>query len=113
MVMKDYAAAHPEVLERFLRATDAATKLIRENRDEAQRLVAERLELDQDVTAALWDDFVFEMSLDQALIRTLEEEALWATRSELVAKTEIPNYLDYIHLESLRSAKPDTVTIEK
>jgi NitT/TauT family transport system substrate-binding protein len=113
MVMKDYAAAHPEILARFLRATDEATTFIAEHTEEAQQLVARRLKLDPATTATLWDDFIFEMSLDQALIQTLEEEALWAIRSELVAKPKVPNYLDYIHLESLKTVKPKAVTIDK
>jgi hypothetical protein len=65
------------------------------------------------VTAALWDDFVFEMSLDQALIRTLEDEGLWAIRNNLVNKPDIPNYLDYIHSEPLERVNSEAVTIIK
>jgi ABC-type nitrate/sulfonate/bicarbonate transport system substrate-binding protein len=113
VVMKDYAATHPELLAKFLRATDAATTFIVENKEEARELVAENLDLDRKVTAAIWDDFVFEMSLDQTLIRTLEEEALWAIRSQLVDRPKIPNYLHYIHLRSLKAVKPQAVTIPK
>ena len=113
VVMKDYAATHPELLAKFLRATDAATTFIVENKEESRELVAENLDLDRKVTAAIWDDFVFEMSLDQTLIRTLEEEALWAIRSQLVDRPKIPNYLHYIHLRSLKAVKPQAVTIPK
>ena len=113
MVMKDYAKANPEILEKFLRATDEATTFIREHKEEAQQLVADKLELDPAITKALWDDFVFEMSLDQSLIRTLEEEGIWAIQSRLVKKPKIPNYLDFIHLKSLESVNANAVTIGK
>ena len=113
VVMKDYAATHPEALIKFLRATDAATTFIIENKEEARELVAENLQLDREVTNAIWDDFVFEISLDQTLIRTLEEEAMWAIRSNLVDSPKIPNYLDYIHLRSLKAVKPQAVKILK
>ena len=113
MVMKDYAAANPKTLEKFLRATDKATTFINEHKAEAQKLVADRLKLDPAVTVALWDDFTFEMTLDQALVRTLEEEGMWAIRSKLVDEPKIPNYLDFVLLDSLKQVNPEAVTIEK
>jgi NitT/TauT family transport system substrate-binding protein len=113
VVMKEYAARHPEILAKFLRATDTATAFITEKTAEAQDIVARRLMLDSNTTVALWDDFRFEMSLDQALIRTLEQEGIWAIRNGLVDEPKIPNYLEYIHLESLKTINPKAVTIQK
>ena len=111
VVMKQYVTAQPETLVKFLRATDAATTFIKEHKEEAQDLVARRLRLDRATTTAIWDDFRFEISLDQTLIRTLEQEGMWAIRNNLVAKVKIPNYLEYIHLEPLEAVRPKAVTI--
>jgi len=117
MVMKDYAAAHPEILAKFLRAIDGATTFLSEHKEEAQGLaqglIDRRLALDSATTVALWDEFTFEMSLDQALIRVLEQEATWAIRNDLVSRPKIPNYLDYIHFEPMEAVKPKAVTIHR
>jgi NitT/TauT family transport system substrate-binding protein len=113
MVMNDFAQAHPEVLNKFLRAIDKATNFIGEHKEESQAIVAERLKLDKEVMTALWDDFVFEISLDQSLLTTLEDEARWAVSNNFTDETEIPNYLDYIYLGALDEAKPEAIGITR
>ncbi len=112
MVMRDFARDNPRALRKFLRAADEATTFVRDHPEESQALVAERLNLDREVTAALWGDFVFGISLDQSLILTLEDEARWAIASGLAGeKAKVPNYLDYIHVDALEDVKPEAVTV--
>jgi NitT/TauT family transport system substrate-binding protein len=73
--------------------------------------VAERLNLDREVMNALWDDFVFEISLEPSLLVTLEDEARWAIKNRLTDATEVPNYLDYIYFDALEAVKPTVVGI--
>jgi ABC-type nitrate/sulfonate/bicarbonate transport system substrate-binding protein len=111
MVMNDFARDNPEILKRFTKAVDYATTFIKNNKEESQKIVAERLGLDKEVTNILWDDFVFEISLHQSLIITLEDEARWAVNNDLVEAEKIPNYLDYIYIDALEEVKPEAVTI--
>ena len=111
VVMRDFALDHPEVLKRFLLAIDRATTFIKNNKEESQELIAKRLKIDREVIAALWDDFVFEISLDQALILTLEDEARWAIKNNLTNESTAPNYLNYIYFDALEAVKPEVVTI--
>ena len=59
----------------------------------------------------LWDDFIFEISLDQSLIVTIEAEARWAIKNNLTDAREVPNYLDYIHMDALEKVKPEAIGI--
>ena len=111
MVMNDFAEENPEVLKKFLRAVDKATTFIKNYKEESQDIVAERLNMDREVMDVLWDEFVFEISLQQSLIVTLEDEARWAIKNNLTDATEVPNYLDYIYLDALNELKPDAVNI--
>jgi ABC-type nitrate/sulfonate/bicarbonate transport system substrate-binding protein len=111
MVMDNYVENNPEVLVRFLKALDKATKFIENNKEESQRIVADRLKLDIEVMTVLWKDFVFDITLEQSLILTLEAEAQWAINNNLTEATEIPNYLDYINIDALREVKPESITI--
>jgi len=111
MAMKDYAKAHPEVLIKYLRAIDEATDFIGKNREEAQAIVSERLKVDEEIMALLWDVFTFEISLNQSLLVALEAEARWAIKYKLTESTEVPNYLDYIYYDVLEEVKPEAIGI--
>jgi ABC-type nitrate/sulfonate/bicarbonate transport system substrate-binding protein len=113
MVMDDFVEENPEVLKKFLEAIDRATNFIKDNKKESQEIVAQRLNLDRGVTNILWEDFVFELSLDSDLITTLEDEARWAIDGGLTEKTEVPNYLDYIYFDVLEDVDSSLVTLGK
>ncbi len=111
LTMKNFANENPEVLERFLRAINRATDFINNNTNESQEITAKRLNLKKEDVALHWDDFTFELSLDQSFLINIEDEARWAIGNELTDKTEVPNYLDYIYIDALESVKPEAVTV--
>ena len=110
-VMKMFAKEHPEILQKFLRAIDKAVAFIRKEREKAQAIIAKSFNLDKKVVNAAWDDFVFGISLDQSLLVSWDNIARWAIESKLVNKNKIPNYLNYICLDTLQSVKPNSITI--
>jgi len=110
-VMKMFAEDHPEILQKFLRAIDKAAAFIRKDREKAQEIIAGSFNLDKNVVNAAWDDFVFKISLDQALLVSWDNIARWAIKNGLVNKKKIPNYLNYICLDALQAVKPNSITI--
>lgn len=113
MVTNDYAKSHPEILKKFLKAINRGTDFINSNKQEAQAIVIKRLNIDRDITIAIWEDFVFHLSLDLPLVMTLEDEARWAIKHKLTDSEEIPNYINYVYTEALMAIKPTTVNLEK
>jgi len=111
IVMNEYARDNPEVLVKFLRAVDEATSFIQDNEEESQEIVARRLQIELEVVNILWSEFEFEISLDQSLITTLEDEARWAIRNGLTDMNEVPNYMEYIFFEALETVRPEAVRI--
>ena len=111
MVMNDFARKRPEALKRFLSAIQKATTFIKNRKEEAQNIVAKRLNLEKKIMVTLWDDFVFKISLDQSLITTLEDEARWAIHNKLTEKSEVPDYLNYIVPAALKAINPEVVTV--
>jgi len=77
---KRFARDYCETQRKNLSAIDKATTFIQHNKEESQAMAAKRLKMDKEVTASLWNDFVFEMSLDQSLLTRLENEARWAIK---------------------------------
>ena len=110
-VMKTFSEKHPEILRRFLRAIDKAVIFMRTNRDRSQDIIAQRFELDRNTIDAIWDDFNFQLSLDQTLLLTWDEIADWAMKRNLADQKAIPNYLNFICIDILDEVKPETITI--
>ena len=110
-VMKMFAKEHPEILQKFPRAIDKAATFIRKDREKAQEIIAGSFNLDKNVVNAAWDDFVFKISLDQALLVSWDNIGRWAIKNGLVNKKKIPNYLNYICLDALQAVKPNSITI--
>ena len=71
-------------------------KFIADRGEEAKLIVSQRLGLDYAQVDALWDEFNFQLGLDEKIILTLENEAKWAIVNGLTDAKEIPNYLDYL-----------------
>jgi len=111
LVMNDFAEEYPEVLIKFLKAIDRATTFIGKNKEDSQAIVARRLKLEKEAVALHWDEFAFEVSLNQSLLTGLEDEARWAIKNNLTSATKVPNYLNFIYLDALEAVRPEVVTI--
>ena len=108
---RNFMENNPETLKRFLKAIEKGEEFIQKNKEEAINIVSQRLKLDKELVVSVWDDFEFQLILDQAIIITLEDEARWAIDNNLTEATEVPNYLDYIYFDALEEIKPKAVTI--
>ena len=111
MAMDELLKKKPLAIQKFLHAITRAMQFIGENKEQAQDIVAQRLKLDKEVVKALWEEFTFELSLEQELILTLEHEARWAIKNNLVSTTAVPNYLDYLSLEPMKKVEPQAVRV--
>lgn len=111
-VKQEFVQKNPETIKKFIRGLLKAEKFINEHPDEAQSVVALALNVDKALIGEIWKDFDYRVSLDQSLLIVLEDETRWAVSNSLVDRSaKIPNYLDYIHTESLKSIKPEAVKI--
>ncbi len=111
LTMKSFAEENPEALNRFLRAIERATLFIQLNDDEAQEITSNRLKLSKEDVALHWQEFTFEISLDQSMLINIESEARWAIDNELTDAKEVPNYLNLIYIDALEQVDPDAVNI--
>ena len=95
----------------MLRALVRAEAFVRENPAEAQKNVADFSGVDIGIVRDIWADASFTVSLDQALILALEDESRWAIDAGLIGARKVPNYLDFIYFDGLKSVKPGAVRI--
>lgn len=111
VAMNKFIEDHPESIRKIIKALAKAEEFTKDNREESIDIIASRLGADREDIDKLWDGYRFRLSLSQTLIMTLEDEARWAIRDNLTDKTEVPNYLDYIHLDALEEVKPEAISI--
>jgi ABC-type nitrate/sulfonate/bicarbonate transport system substrate-binding protein len=101
--------ARDDALVRLLRAVDRAEGFIQAHPGEAQAILREQLKLDQHFVDWVWGGLGFRLSLDQALLTTMEGEVRWAQREGHVAGGARPNVLTLIHPGPLRAVRANVV----
>ncbi|MBD3310632.1 transporter substrate-binding domain-containing protein [Candidatus Woesearchaeota archaeon] len=111
---KYYVHNNPEKIDRLVRALIQAEDFVEEHPKEAMQIVAKRVSNDPDYMQYLetvWDDYIFEVELQQSMILALEDEARWQVQDKAADWEEIPNYVDIIYFDALDTQKPGSVTI--
>ena len=108
---QDFIRKNPGKVGKLLRALIKAEVFVKENPDEAQKIVADFSGMDISIVRNIWADTDFTVTLDQSLLLALEDESRWAIDSKLTTAKKVPNYLDYIYFDGLKSAKPGAANI--
>jgi NitT/TauT family transport system substrate-binding protein len=109
LVVRQALFRRDDEVARLLRAVERAEQFIHERPAEAQAILREQLQLDQHFVDWVWGGLAFRLSLDQALVSTMEGEMRWARREGHVAGGGRPNALTLIHAGPLRAIKPAAV----
>ncbi|HIJ61205.1 MAG TPA: ABC transporter substrate-binding protein [Rhodospirillaceae bacterium] len=108
---KDYISGHDDQLVKLLHALERAQQFIATSAPQAQVILLKRLGLDQTFVDWIWPSNKYRLTLNQALIKTLEAEARWARQEGQVKAEQSPNYLDFIYSAPLRKVRADAVGI--
>ena len=111
--MQDFVRRNPQAVTRFLRALIQAEDFVAKNPQEAQDIMATAIKVDKELVKEVWDAFNYQVRLEQNLLITLEDETRWAMKNKLTDKTVMPNYKDYIHVESLIAVRRETVKLNR
>lgn len=107
----DVITERPELVVRVLRALAKAETFRFRSPGEALAIVASASGIAQEELQRIWDRYTLTLSLDQALILTLEEQSRWAVASGLTPQRPLPNYLEAIYWKALEQVKPEAVTL--
>ena len=101
----------PEVVRSVLNAILQAEEKMSKERQQATQKLSRVMEINERDMAIILGSYIWKVGLAQTLLLSLEQEAQWAMDSGFTNKTRIPNYLNFIHRDALRSLKPEAVTI--
>jgi ABC-type nitrate/sulfonate/bicarbonate transport system substrate-binding protein len=110
---ENWISENPETVNRLLKSLLQAEKYLILEPDAAKAIVQKRLNFDDAYMAAVWSRNQFALSLEQALIVVMEDQARWMIKNNLSNETTIPEILNYIRPEGLEAVKPGSVNIIK
>lgn len=96
-------------LVRVLRALARAQGLIAKAPQRAQAILRNKLQLDQAYIDWQWPRYHYRLSLDQALLTTLESEARWSRGEGYVVAKRSPNFLGFMYSGPLKRVDPAAV----
>jgi NitT/TauT family transport system substrate-binding protein len=110
--MAEFIQKNPGSITRTLRSLLKAETYIREHSDDSRRIVTDRFHLENGAKLRQqWDGYCFNLSLDPNFLLSLEDQARWAIRNNLIDRKTVPNFLEAIYFDGLKAVKPQAVTI--
>jgi ABC-type nitrate/sulfonate/bicarbonate transport system substrate-binding protein len=108
---REYFGGHPGTVRKVLRALLKAETFVNRHPGESRRLVAEFTGTERPDLEEAWEAFTFKVSLGQALLVNFEDQTRWVMKNRKAARTEMPNYLEFIDERGLRAVAPGDVDI--
>lgn len=101
-----------EALEELMKGLLKTEEFIKNNPDEAKKIVAEKTKLDIDIVNQTWSHYSFTVKLDISLIGLCNEQAKWAIETGKYPKeTVIPNFKEVIYPDILKKVAPKAVDL--
>jgi NitT/TauT family transport system substrate-binding protein len=107
----DWIRQHPDLTTRFLKSLSEAEDYSANHPSGAQTIVQKQLNITNSVMTEKWASHEFSLSLDQSLVLAMQDEARWMISSNLTNATAIPNFLNYIYVKGLETARPSAVNV--
>jgi len=109
--LDNFPKERPRTVQRILRAFTRANEFARQQPEDAMQIVAKGLSLSVPDVRTLWEEAILDVSLEQSLLLTLENEAKWALDNQFTDSEVMPNYVNMIYFDGLNAVEPESVTI--
>jgi NitT/TauT family transport system substrate-binding protein len=107
----DWTKNHTNTLERIMKSLIQAEGYLATHKNEAKAIVRKRMNFDDAYMEIIWPRYQFALSLDQSLITAMEDEARWMIMNKLTKEKSVPNFLDHIYEDRLKTIKSEAVNI--
>ena len=108
-----WARDNPKVAQAFLRALLQAEQWLKANRDDAITLVGAAVSLKKEELAEVWNDYIFELVLDDRTVRALKNHGQWRldTGNAAGGATVLPDFGKVIVGGPLKAIAPERVKL--
>ena len=109
---KDFAVQKPEVVKKFLKGLVKAVDFIRSNEAEALEINSKVHNIPVADLKEIWPDFNLEISLKQAALDYLSNEAAWAMEAGKAPKNASkPDFCSFVFSQPLKAIASEKVSI--
>lgn len=107
-----WLAKNRDPVVRFLKSLHEAENFIVRHPGKAMEILQDRLGYDESYVATVWPLHKFSLTLDQALVIAMKDEALWLSGKKL-GRRPMPDFAASIYTEGMQAVKPDAVDITR
>lgn len=111
LVARNESIARNATTQRLLTALARASQALNDDPQTCARELAPILGISPEHILQTWDNTLFDVTLDQSLLLSLELQARWAMGTGLIEQKEVPNFLPAISSQALRSVDSRAVTL--
>ena len=108
---RSWAQQHPDLIVRFLKSLIQAEIFVANHKDQAIAIVTKALNYTSTYLPTVWSNYQFSVTLDQSQILAMQDEARWLISNNLTNANSVPNFLNYMYVDGLKSLKPESVNI--
>jgi NitT/TauT family transport system substrate-binding protein len=108
---KKWIKSHFSAGKRFLAALVRAEQYVKHNPAKVQAFIQDRFHYSEKYVSYIYAKHKFNVTLPQALILTMEDQAQWRIDNRLADTNEVPNFLTYIHADMLAKVNPQCITV--
>ncbi len=108
---RSWGVTHPDLIVRFLKAIVQAESFGLNNQEKAIVILAKTLNYSSEYLKTVWSDYQFSVTLDQAQLLAMQDEAQWLINNQLTNASTVPNFINYVYQDGLKSVKPGAVNI--
>ncbi len=110
---QDFVTKNPEIIKQLIRAVVKAQEFVKNHPKEAQEIMARVTNKTPELIKEVWNSFSFNVTLDQTILITLEDEARWAIKNKLTDKTKVPDFKKFIYADALKSVSPSAYKLNR
>lgn len=107
-----YSKEHELDIIKILEALDRANTYISTHKTAAQAVLIEELGQDENFVQSIWGEYIYTLFLDEQLVDTMRNQAVWALNNKLVISKPTPDYTTFVYPKYLQLLKPSAVLLK-
>ncbi len=107
----EWTAGNQETIILFWKSLAQAESFLLRSPDDAKSIVQKKLGLERTFIDSVWPQYTFELSMEQALVTAMEDEARWLITNNFTKESQMPKFIDYFDEKALKIVKPEVVNI--
>ena len=109
-VQDDFAKAHPETVEKLLRALHKATDYINEHPEESAKIISKRINVDEATCLRIIKKNAYSMKFDQQFVDGTNNMAKFML--DMKSIKSVPKFNSYVDTSAMKKLFPAEVTVE-